>query len=51
MTQTAPPDQLRAFVATLPFSSPQIPPLFAELNPVFSAADLPNHSFSGVVHA
>lgn len=24
MTQTAPPDQLRAFVATLTFSSPQI---------------------------
>lgn len=33
------------------FFQPTDSPLFAELDPVFSAAELPNHSFNGVVHA
>lgn len=38
MTQTAPLDQLRAFAATSPFSSPQIHHFLQKSTPIFSAA-------------
>lgn len=40
-----------SFCGNVAFFQPTDSPLFAELNPVFSAAELPNRSFSGVVHA